>query len=119
MSASEGTSDSRARCRTVTLLAIPSMARLAQRVEAIGQGKFALAPLQFETFDDGTPNASFDVATVYNKDVVFLCDYDITTLGAQWVGTLAVIYSLPRYGCRSLMVVMPFFPVGTMERVSS
>jgi len=30
---------------------------------------------------------------------------------------LSLLYAIPRYGCRSLTVLMPFFPTGTMERV--
>lgn len=30
---------------------------------------------------------------------------------------LSLLYAIPRYGCRSLTVLLPFFPTGTMERL--
>ena len=102
-----------------TLLATPTMAGLKQEVlEAMPAGLFRDGNVKWASFSDGTPNLVIDIPSVENKDVVLLAEYDMRTPGKDWVATLGVIYSLPRYRVRSLTVVLPFFPMGTMERVS-
>eukprot|EP01121_Diplochlamys_sp_Union-15-3_P014811 TRINITY_DN477_c0_g1_i3.p1 TRINITY_DN477_c0_g1~~TRINITY_DN477_c0_g1_i3.p1 ORF type:complete len:319 (-),score=40.31 TRINITY_DN477_c0_g1_i3:58-1014(-) len=69
----------------------------------------------WKKFEDGLPNLMIEnVQDIRGRDVVFFADFlDPGTMFEQ----LAVMYALPRYFIRSLTVVMPYFPTGTMERV--
>ena len=101
-----------------TLLSIPAMDGLSTELEGAGKGMFQRGKLDMGTFSDGTPKCMVDTKSIAGKDVILLADYNLKGNGADWVATLGVIYALPRYGCTSLTVVLPFFPMGTMERVS-
>lgn len=72
--------------------------------------------VSWEKFRDGTPNVMIaDLEkSVVDKDITFLADF---TAQDDLLAQLGVIYALPRYGARSLKVVLPFFPTATMERV--
>lgn len=52
--------------------------------------------------------------TITNRDVVFLTDL---TNPSELFSYLAVMYALARYSAKTLTVVVPFFPTGTMERI--
>jgi len=66
-------------------------------------------------FEDGFPNLMIkDVETIRGRDVVFLASFLNQN---DMLSQLSVLYSLPRYLARSLLVVLPYFPTGTMERV--
>jgi ribose-phosphate pyrophosphokinase len=71
--------------------------------------------VHWNTFEDGFPNLMIDfVDSIRGRDVVFLADFlDLSSMFAQ----LSVIYALPRYCIRSLTLVLPYFPTGTMERI--
>jgi len=78
--------------------------------------KICLGEIDWKIFPDKMPNifiknVEFDVD---GEDVAFLASLsDKKDLLAQ----LSVIYALPRYGAKSLKIILPYFPVGTMERV--
>ena len=100
-----------------SLLATPNMRGLASEILEAAPELFEEGGLSMATFNDGTPKVAVDPGAVMHKDVVLLADYDILHGGEGWVATLGLIYSLPRYRAHSLTVVLPFFPMGTMERV--
>jgi len=65
-------------------------------------------------FEDGFPNIKLDVANLPGRNVVFFADlYSPADLFSQ----ISVLFALPRFFCKSLTVVLPFFPTGTMERI--
>jgi len=103
-----------------TLIASPGMESLAADVlKTADDSLVQRATYRFANFKDGTPDVSVKPEDVMGKNVVLLADYDLPGQGANWLSTLAVIYCVPRYGAKSFNVIMPFFPVGTMERVST
>jgi phosphoribosylpyrophosphate synthetase len=74
--------------------------------------------IEWESFPDGWPNllvAGQDEDILRNRNVVFLASFDNPQAIFE---QLAVIYALPRYLINSLHVILPFFPVGTMDRIS-
>lgn len=75
-----------------------------------------LEEIQWKAFDDGWPNLFIkDAEAIKNRDVVFIANLEKSeNLFAQF----AIIYSLPTHFVRSLRVIIPFYPVGTMERVT-
>eukprot|EP01062_Namystynia_karyoxenos_P039268 TRINITY_DN2855_c0_g3_i1.p1 TRINITY_DN2855_c0_g3~~TRINITY_DN2855_c0_g3_i1.p1 ORF type:complete len:668 (+),score=208.01 TRINITY_DN2855_c0_g3_i1:73-2004(+) len=102
----------------LTLLAVPSMMPLAREMHEAAPGLVMISEIEFASFPDGTPNLFVNPALVNGYDVVLLVDYDIHRGGVEWLHNLSLIYEIPRYGARSLTVVLPFYPVGTMERIS-
>lgn len=93
----------------------PQMEPLARLVHgAIAGGD--LSVVQWKEFPDGFPNLFIeDAEYVRGNDAVFLASFDTT---ADIFRQLSVIYALPRYGARSLRVILPYFPTGTMDRVA-
>lgn len=73
--------------------------------------------LSWEKFKDGWPKLFINQANeIKNRDVVFVANFaKPETLFEQF----AIIYSLPRHFVRSFRVIIPFYPVGTMERVDT
>jgi len=66
-------------------------------------------------FEDGFPNLFIkNVESVRGRDVAFLASF---LNHAQLLAQLSVLLTIPRYLCRSLIIVLPYFPTGTMERV--
>lgn len=72
--------------------------------------------ISWKRFKDGTPNVKIaDVEkSVADKDVTFLASLNSPR---DFLAELGVIYAIPRYGARSLKIVLSFFPTATMERV--
>lgn len=92
----------------------PQMAPLAERIRAVHRD-IVLGEIQWEAFDDGFPNLRVsDVHSARNQNVVFLASLDSPE---EIFRQLAVIYEIPRYVVRSFKLILPYFPVGTMERV--
>lgn len=100
----------------MALLWSPAMERLARTVcSSVGKDWVESFFVRVEKFPDGWPNIFIENANeLQGRDAVVL-------LGLQSPGDiftqLAILYALPRHHIRSLLVVLPFFPVGTMERV--
>lgn len=104
----------------------PQMEALAREIQetstrARTDGTFVgLGKISWERFSDGTPDLHImDPEGVRGEDVVFLASFVDERRDAQpdLFEQLAVIYALPRYHARSLRVILPYFPFGTMERV--
>eukprot|EP01119_Soliformovum_irregulare_P004277 TRINITY_DN15274_c0_g1_i1.p1 TRINITY_DN15274_c0_g1~~TRINITY_DN15274_c0_g1_i1.p1 ORF type:complete len:340 (+),score=95.42 TRINITY_DN15274_c0_g1_i1:124-1020(+) len=71
--------------------------------------------INWNKFEDGFPNLFIkNVDSIRGRDVIFLASFlDQASLLAQ----ISILYSLPGYVVRSLIVVLPYFPTATMERV--
>lgn len=72
---------------------------------------------KFDTFDDGWPDLYIcNHQEVKNNDVVFIASIStVTHLFEQ----IAIIRALVKYRAKSLKVILPYLPVGTMERISN
>lgn len=67
----------------------------------------------FRCFPDGTPDITLAASDVEGRDVLFIGSPE----PSRYLEFFSIVYSIPRYFARSLLVVLPFFPTGTMERV--
>lgn len=69
----------------------------------------------WKNFEDNYPNLFIkDASEICGADCVFLTSLsDPHKLFSQ----LSIIYAIPRYLARSLTLICPYFPTGTMERV--
>jgi len=71
--------------------------------------------ISWKYFQDGFPDLMImDALSLRNRHVVFLASMNSP---AEIFRQLSVIFELPRLAVRSLKVVLPYFPTGTMERV--
>lgn len=92
----------------------PQMAHLAEKIAAALPG-IERGEILWRDFVDGFPNLKIRHARqLRNQAVFFLAAFDTP---AEIFKQLAVIYELPRLSIRSLCVILPFYPTGTMERV--
>ena len=92
---------------------------MAQRMEEAHPDRFTLHPPQWKKFPDGTDNIEIGGFLPYNllsgENVLFLASFhnnDVTLSQFQ------VIICLLQSFIESLTVVLPYYPVGTMERVT-
>ncbi len=100
---------------THIVLACPDMDPMAERIVADARGSITTGKISWGAFKDGFPNITIeDVDYVEGRDVLFLASLHSPE---EIFRQLAVLYALPAYGVRSLTVVIPFFPTGTMDRV--
>lgn len=92
-----------------------------------------IGEVSWKSFEDGFPNIMIEhVDKLRNRHCVFLADFlnpaDLFHQLSRKVESdfyfwcvldfsTAVIYSLPGYWAKSLTLVLPYFPTGTMERV--
>jgi ribose-phosphate pyrophosphokinase len=84
---------------------------MAEALCAAGVG--SLCSCSLDTFADGTPNITLPANEVEGRDVLFIGSPE----PSRYLEFFSIVYSVPRYFARSLMVVLPYFPTGTMERV--
>lgn len=81
-------------------------------------GKVDLGSISWQNFSDGWPSLEVESnekikKMVKGRDVVFLASFKPDNIFEQ----MGVIYALPRYQANSFRIILPYFPVGTMERV--
>lgn len=89
-----------------------AMEELAKKIAK--NERIVLGKINWDKFPDGFPNIFIEnVESVRKADVAFLASFTPETIFEQ----LAVIYALPKYGAKSLKIILPYFPVGTMDRV--
>jgi ribose-phosphate pyrophosphokinase len=92
----------------------PQMAGMARKITT-ALPEISLGEIFWRDFVDGFPNLKIRHAhKMRDQAVFFLASFDTP---AEIFKQLAVIYELPRLSIRSLSVVLPFYPTGTMERV--
>lgn len=95
------------------LFSCGQMTDLAHQIHGEVKGEIDLGSLSASYFADGFPHIQL-WSTVRGRDVAYLASFNNPhTIFEQ----LAVIYALPRYEANSLTVLLPFFSVGTMDRV--
>jgi len=105
--------------RKVVLFYSPEMEELAQEILSLPCAKDLLVQgeIEWKSFEDGFPNLFINhIDSIRGRHAIFLASFlNQGSLLAQ----LAVLYALPKYLVKSLIVVCPYFPTGTMERVDS
>jgi len=71
--------------------------------------------VKWDHFPDGYPNVFIDKAhTLPGKRIVLILSlYNKEEIFEQ----LSLLYALPRHSVRSLLIILSYFPTGTMERV--
>jgi len=104
---------------THLLISCPSMKKLSEDVLAVEHAHefMRLGDVSWKSFEDGFPNIMIEkVESLRNRHCIFLADF---LNPAEMFHQLSLLYSLPGYWCKSLTVVLAYFPTGTMERVDN
>lgn len=105
----------------VLLFYSPKFLHVAREVQStapehIELGSMRLKDGKWPTFADGWPNLFIDDhSDIMRRDVVFLASLDEPERVFE---ELAVIFALSKYRARNYKVIVPWFPTGTMERIS-
>ena len=96
------------------LLSCPAMMPLAVSLCAL-RNDLLSTPLSWSSFSDGFPRLELlDPEALRNQDIVFLSSMEQP---GDIFFQLSLAYDIPRYAIRSLTMVLPYFPTGTMERM--
>jgi ribose-phosphate pyrophosphokinase len=99
------------------LFAYTSHAKLMKEILHIPKAQqfMVIGNCSFNRFEDEYPNLRFEDCHLLRgrNAVIFLDFYDHKNTFEQ----LAVLYCLPRYFCRSLTIILPYFPAGSNIRV--
>jgi len=93
----------------------------ARKVNKLVSQSFLRGFINWNKYDDSTPDIKMDSTTIINlrnADVIYLAYFsedepDATKFSHQ----LMLLYSLAHYGVKSITIVLPYYPVGTMERI--
>jgi ribose-phosphate pyrophosphokinase len=100
------------------IISVPSMKEIGERLVNKYPTRFRLHDTKWNKFPDGTDNIEVGgfqpVNRISGENVLMLCSFhnnDIT------LSQFSVMVTLLQSFIESLTVVLPFYPVGTMERV--
>lgn len=92
------------------------MKQLAEEIRSCSkQHLIELGDIEWKVFADSWPNIFIrNSDQIHNSHVLFLASlHNPQTIFEQ----ISLLYHLPKYLCRSLKVLLPYFPTGTMERI--
>jgi len=93
----------------------PSCTQIAKQLVQLNPVHIKEGEISWKKFEDGFPNIMIqNVEQIRGRDVVFLASF---LNHEDLLSQISVIFTLPRYLIRSLLLVLPYFPTGTMERV--
>uniref|UniRef100_A0A6B2LAG6 Uncharacterized protein n=1 Tax=Arcella intermedia TaxID=1963864 RepID=A0A6B2LAG6_9EUKA len=99
----------------MVLFSCESHSQLSKNLISISKGSVVPGDITWGCFEDEFPNLMInDVQSIRSKNSIILLDFlDLKKIFAQ----LSAIYAIPRYFVKSLTIVLPYFPTGTMERI--
>ncbi|CAF1179312.1 unnamed protein product [Rotaria sordida] len=92
------------------------MQKLAEEVQSYSkEHRIELGEIDWKVFPDNWPNIFIrNSEQIRHSHVIFLASFhNPQTIFEQ----ISLLYHLPKYLCRSLKVLLPYFPTGTMERI--
>ncbi|CAF2752370.1 unnamed protein product [Rotaria sp. Silwood2] len=101
---------------TTILFYAREMQKLAEEVQSYSrEHHIELGDIEWKVFSDNWPNIFIhNSEQIRNSHVLFLASFHSPqTIFEQ----ISLLYHLPKYLCRSLKVLLPYFPTGTMERI--
>lgn len=93
----------------------------ARKVNKLVSTHFLRGYINWNKYDDSTPDIKMDSTTIINlrnSDVVYLAYFSEDEPEATKIThQLMLLYSLAHYGVKSITIILPYYPVGTMERI--
>ncbi len=93
----------------------------ARKVNKLSSRHFLRGFINWNKYDDSTPDIKMDSTTIINirnADIVYLAYFSEDEPNATKIThQLMLLYSLSHYGAKNITIVLPYYPVGTMERI--
>lgn len=92
------------------------MQKLAEEIQECSKHhRIELGEIDWKVFADSWPNLFIrNSDQIRQSHVLFLASlHNPQTIFEQ----ISILYHLPKYLCRSLKILLPYFPTGTMERI--
>uniref|UniRef100_A0A0G4HPE7 Ribose-phosphate pyrophosphokinase N-terminal domain-containing protein n=1 Tax=Chromera velia CCMP2878 TaxID=1169474 RepID=A0A0G4HPE7_9ALVE len=107
--------------KPMVLFHCPEFSDLAAEIVKRDPETFLLGKITWDKFEDGFPNFTIHrwSTDLRNRHVVFLASFLLEKAATSIFDQISVIWSFPRSSAKSLTVILPYFPTGTMERVES
>lgn len=101
---------------TTPLLAVDAMVPLARRMQNAYPDRFHYCETAWDKFSDGTDHIQYS-PHLAGRHVLFLASFHNTSIT---LSQLQVFISLLQHSLiQSLTIVLPYYPVGTMERMTT
>ncbi|XP_066928550.1 uncharacterized protein [Clytia hemisphaerica] len=96
----------------------PSCQNLAQNIIKACGNKIVEGKITWDQFPDQWPNLFIEDVkkNCVGCNVIFLGNLESPGIIFE---QLAILFELPRYLCKSVTFILPYFPTGTMERVET
>ena len=100
-----------------TIITHPNFDALGTELEARNPEQVSRAEIRFESFPDGWPNLFIEDVKekVEHRDVTYVGDF---SRPEYLFSNYAIIRGILDYYADKVRVIVPFFPVGTMERIA-
>lgn len=93
----------------------------ARKVNKLISKNFFRGFINWNKYDDSMPDIKMDSTTIINirnSNVVYLAYFSEDEPEATKIThQLMLLYSLAHYGVKNITIVLPYYPVGTMERI--
>lgn len=102
--------------KPIILFRCPQMDLMARRIVSVNQSEIASGKIDWNYFKDGWPDFKIEMEnanSLRGRDVAFLASFQNA---GDVFKQCAVMSAFRAYQARSLTIVLPFFPTGTMER---
>lgn len=98
----------------IVVFSHPSMESIAEGIISNNPYSYRRGGIKWDKFPDGTPNITFENRKyLENRNVIYIMNF----LEGDLFEQISMMKVLPRQGILSLDVYIPYFHVGTMERV--
>jgi len=95
----------------------PSMKYVAKKIQDIGKASIELGEIRWDHFKDQFPNLRIkDARKIRFHHVAFLASLSTPEVLFE---QFAVMSAIPKHLAKSVIVFVPYFPVGKMERVTT
>jgi phosphoribosylpyrophosphate synthetase len=100
-----------------TIITHPNFNPMGEELEARNPVSITHAKIRFESFPDGWPNLFIEDVKekIEHKEVTYIGDF---SRPEYLFPNYAIIRGILDYYADKVRVIIPYFPVGTMERIS-
>lgn len=98
-----------------------SLKTYLRKINKVSSSNFHRGFVNWNIYDDSTPDIKMDSTTVQylrNSTVIFFANFSFgKDTNITILNQLLFLNSLSHYGVSEINIVLPYFPVGTMERI--
>jgi phosphoribosylpyrophosphate synthetase len=91
-----------------------------RKINKLESDNFMRGFINWNTYDDNTPDIKMDSTTIKKirgSKVIFFAHMSFENEGTPIVNQILFLNSLSHFGAKEINIVLPYFPVGTMERI--